>query len=154
MEEGSVITEEMRAAVGVESEPSFYEIEKEPIRRWAEAIGDSNPLYHDEEYAQKKGYRSIITPPAFVGQYAFPVKAGTSRRYFATSLTRNLNGGNEYELFAPAQAGDTLVATSKLAEIFERKGKFGTMLFTISETTFKNQNDELVAKVRYTGISY
>jgi len=154
MEEGSVITDEMRAAVGVESEPSFYEIEKEPIRRWAESIGDSNPLYRDEEYARKKGYRSIIAPPGFVGQYAFPVKSGGSKRYFTTPLVRNLNGGNEYEMFAPVQAGDKLSATSKLADIYERKGKFGTMLFTIMETTFKNQNDELVAKVRYTGISY
>lgn len=154
MAEESVITDEMKAAIGVESEPSVYEVEKEPIRRWAQAIGDPNPLYHDEEYARSKGYRSIVAPPGFIAQYAFPVKAGTSARRFRSPFTRNLNGGNEYELVKPVQAGDTITATSKLAEIRERSGRMGPMLIIISETTYKNQDGEVVAKARGTGISY
>jgi len=41
MTQGSVITDEMRKAIGVESEPTIVLIEKEPIRRFAEAIGGS-----------------------------------------------------------------------------------------------------------------
>jgi acyl dehydratase len=155
MAEESVITDEMRAAIDVESEPSIYEIEKEPIRRWADSIGDSNPLYHDEAYARSKGYRSIIAPPGFIAQYAFPVKAGGGgRRNFRNPFTRMLNGGNEYELFKPVQAGDTISATSKIAELRERPGRMGPMLFIISETTYKNQDGDIVAKARGTGISY
>ena len=154
MAEDSVITDEMKSMIGVESEPSVFEIEKEPIRRWAEAIGDLNPLYHDEEYAKKKGYRSIIAPPGFIAQYAYPVKVGQARVRFSSPFTRMLNGGNEYEFFEPIQAGDVLTATSKLAELFERDGRLGKMLFIINETSFKNQNGEVVAKARGTGISY
>ena len=151
----SVITDEMKAAVGVESEPSVYEIERSSIRRWAEAIGDDNPLYRDEEYARSKGYRSIVAPPGFIAQYAFPVKAGGGgRRGFNSPFSRNLNGGNEYEFFKPVQAGDTITSTSKLAQLFERDGRMGKMLFSISETTYKNQDGETVAKARGTGISY
>ena len=154
MAQDSVITDEMRAAVGVESEPSVFEIEKEPIRRWAEAIGDPNPLYHDEEYAKNKGYRSLVAPPAFIAQYAYPTKVGGGRRTIKSPFTRNLNGGNEYEFYGTVQAGDTITATTKLADIFEREGRLGKMLFVIYETTFKNQNGEVVAKSRNTGISY
>ncbi len=154
MTEDSVITDEMKAAIGVESEPSVYEIEKEPIRRWAESIGDSNPLYRDEEYARSKGYRSIIAPPGFMAQYAFPVKAGGGGRSFRSPFTRMLNGGNDYEFFKPIQSGDTISATNKLAEIRERTGGMGKMLIIINETTFKNQDGEIVAKARSTGISY
>ena len=154
MAEDSVITDEMKSMVGVESEASVFEIEKEPIRRWAEAIGDSNPLYHDEEYAKKKGYRSIIAPPGFIAQYAYPVKAGQGRVRFSSPFTRMLNGGNEYEFFEPIQAGDVLTATSKLAELYERDGRLGKMLFIINETNFKNQNGKVVARARGTGISY
>ena len=155
MTQDSVITDEMRAAIGVESEPSVYEIEKAPIRRWAEAIGDPNPLYRDEEYAKSKGYRSIIAPPGFMAQYAYPVKAGGGgRRSFRSPFTRMLNGGNEYEFFKPVQAGDTIASTSKLAELRERDTSLGKTLFIISETTFKNQDGEVVAKARGTGISY
>lgn len=154
MADDSVITDEMKAVIGVESEPSVYEIERSSIRRWAEAIGDTNPLYRDEEYARSKGYRSLVAPPGFMAQYAFPVKVGGGRRGFRSPFARNLNGGNEYEFFKSIQAGDTITATSKLAELFERDGRMGKMLFSISETTYKNQDGEIVAKARATGISY
>ncbi|HEY90412.1 MAG TPA: MaoC family dehydratase [Dehalococcoidia bacterium] len=154
MTEESVITDEMKAVIGVESEPSVYEIERSAIRRWAEAIGDPNPLYNDEEYAKSKGFRSLIAPPGFMGQYAFPVKVGGGARSFKSPFTRNLNGGSEYEFLKPIQAGDTITSTSKIADIRERKGKMGTMLIITSETTYKNQDGEVVAKARGTGISY
>lgn len=153
MSQSLVITDEMRSLLGVESEPSVYEIEKEPIRRWAEAIGNLNPLYHDEEYARSKGYRSLLAPPAFIGNYDFPIKA-SRRRSLGDISTRNLNGGNEYEFFKPAQAGDVLMATSKLVQLYEREGRLGKMIFMVYEDTYKNQENELVAKARWTGIAY
>ena len=65
-----------------------------------------------------------------------------------------LNGGNEYEFFKPIQAGDIISATNKISDLRERAGRLGKMLFIISETTFKNQDGEIVAKARSTGISY
>lgn len=155
MAEDSIITDEMKAAIGVESEPSVYEIEKEPIRRWADSIGDPNPLYHDEEYAKSQGYRSLVAPPGFLGNYAYPIKAGAGpRRGFRSPFTRVLNGGNEYDFIKPVQAGDTITATSRLAELREREGRLGKMLFIINETVYKNQDGEIVARSRGTGISY
>jgi len=150
----SVITDEMKAAIGVESEPTVYEIERSSIRRWAESIGDSNPLYTDEAYAKSKGYRSLVAPPGFIAQYAFPVKVGGGGGGFKSPFSRNLNGGNEYEFFNPIQAGDTISATRKLASLKERSGKMGTMLIVVMETTYTNQDGEVVAKARGTGISY
>lgn len=150
----SVITEEMRNAIGVESEPSVYEIEKEPIRRWAESIGDANPLYRDEAYAQKQGYRSIIAPPGFIAQYAFPTKFGMPRATFKRPFTRNLNGGNEYDFLKPICAGDVISSTTKVSDMRERDGRMGKMLIITMETTYKNQDGEIVAKSRGTGISY
>ena len=150
----SVITEEMRNAIGVESDPSVYEIEKEPIRRWAESLGDPNPLYRDEEYAKKQGYSGLVAPTAFIAQYAFPVKYGQRRASFKMPFARNLNGGNEYEFFKPICSGDTITSTTKVADMKERDGKMGKMLFVIIKNTYKNQDGEVVAKARNTGISY
>ena len=41
-----------------------------------------------------------------------------------------------------------------LAELRERDGRMGKMLIAISEQTFRNQDGEIVAKSRSTGISY
>lgn len=156
MTEESIITDEMRQAINIEGEASVYEIEKEPIRRWAEAIGDPNPLYHDEAYAKSRGFRSLVAPPGFMGQYAFAVKRGKPapmpqpKRRFTTRL----NGGSEYEFFKPIQAGDVITSTSKVVDLFERKGRLGPMMFTVRETTYKNQDGEIVLKTRGTGIAY
>ena len=156
MANDSVITDEMRKLIGIESKPSVYEIQKEPIRRWAEAIGDANPLYHDEEYARKSRFGEIVAPPGMVNNYLFPVKVGGPPPQVKSPFWRQLNGGNEYEFLKPIKAGDVLTSTTKLVDLQERQGRpgIGHMLFQVIETTFKNQNGEVVAKTRNTGITY
>jgi len=72
MTEESVITEELRNMVGVEAEPEVFEVEKGHIRRFAEAVGDPNPLWQDEADARKSRYGSIIAPPMMVLAFAQP----------------------------------------------------------------------------------
>ncbi len=59
MAEEPLITEEMRAAVGVESEPWTLEVDKTMVRMFARAVGYTDPLFYDEAFAQSKGYRSL-----------------------------------------------------------------------------------------------
>ena len=42
-----------------------YEVGREKIREFAEAIGDSNPAYLDPAAAQKLGHPDVIAPPTF-----------------------------------------------------------------------------------------
>ena len=69
-------------------------------------------------------------------------------------LKRILNGGTEIEYFGDICAGDVLTARSKIADFQERKGSIGTMLITVTETTYTNQDGKLVASMRGTGIQY
>lgn len=36
------------------------------IRRWCEAMGDANPLYHDAQAARAAGFGGIVAPPAML----------------------------------------------------------------------------------------
>ena len=65
-----------------------------------------------------------------------------------------MNGGNEYELFQPVQAGDVLSITSRIGDMYEREGRVGKMLFTVSETVCRNLKGEIVLIIRSTGIRY
>ena len=58
-----MIPEEMKQCIGMIDPPAVYEVEKGSVRRYAEAVGDDNPLYRDEEYAAATKYRGIIAPP-------------------------------------------------------------------------------------------
>jgi len=63
---GKNISEDLINAIGTESSPLENDIEKGAIRRFAEAIEDSNPIYTDENYAKKLNYRNIVAPPTFL----------------------------------------------------------------------------------------
>ena len=70
MAEESVISEEMKKMIGVEAEPIVLEVEKGHIRRFAQAVGDPNPLWQDKAYASKARYGNIIAPPTFLQDWA------------------------------------------------------------------------------------
>jgi len=153
----SVITEEMRAAIGVESEPIVVEVDKAACRLFARALGYSDLLYYDEDFAKAKGYRSILAPPCFLGQPVFgPDRSdpfwGSYFRFRA--YKRLLNGGTDVEYFDTICAGDELTLTSKLADLRERVGSLGPMLITVTEWTYRNHEGKLVAILRGTGIQY
>lgn len=154
MAENSMITPELKAAVGVESEPSVFEIEKEAIRRWAEAIGDPNPLHYDEGYARGLGYRSLVAPPAFIPHYHYPLKRGKVKAAVNSPYSRNLAGGDEIEVYRPLQAGDTVYTTSKLVEIIEKESRLGKMILLVSETYIRDAAGVLLSKARHTEITY
>ena len=45
-------------------------------------------------------------------------------------------------------AGDSLTASSHLKEVYPKTGRSGTMVFVVWETTFRNQNGQVVADVQ------
>jgi len=150
MAQESVITPEMRAAVGVESEPYTNEIEKGAIVKFARAIGDANPIYTDEEAARRSRYGGLVAPPTFFRSLrSGPMKVDVKSPYPA-----NLDGGSEWEYYEPTRPGDRITVTHKISNIFERPGRLGNMLFIQRETKYVNQFGTTVAIQRTTGISY
>ena len=156
----SVITEEMRAAIGVEGEPYTLEVDKTSVRMFARAVGYTDPVFYDEEFAKSKGYRSLPAPPHYLGTPIFNPAASDAtfggprgRQRYQSPFRRRLNGGTDIEYFDTICAGDVLQATSKVSDIQERKGSIGTMLITITETTYR-RDGKVVAISRGTGIQY
>ena len=157
MTEASAITAEMRAAIGKEWEPVTVEVDKTAVRMFARAVGYTDLIYYDEEYAKSKGYRSLPCPMGFVGHPIHRPDRSSRPAYvmpFKTSYKRVLNGGTDFEYYEPICAGDVLTATTKVVDMTERTGGMGPMLFITSDTIYKNQQGRAVAKFRGTLIQY
>ena len=150
MTQESAITDEMRAAIGVESEPYTNEVEKGAIIKFARAIGDTNPIYNDEDAARKSRYGGIVAPPTFFRS----MRSGAMKVDVSSPYSANLDGGSEWEYFEPARPGDRITVTTMISNIFERPGRLGNMLFIQRETKYANQFGNTVAIQRTTGISY
>lgn len=155
----SLITDEMRARIGVESEPVTLEIDKTSVRMFARAVGYTDPVYYDEEAAKAAGYRGLPAPPGYLGTPVYdpnrrgerPAQLGMEPR---RPLKRMLNGGTDVEYLADVCAGDVLTSTSAVASIEERQGRLGEMLITTTRTTYRNEAGETVAIMTGTGIRY
>jgi acyl dehydratase len=153
-QEESAITEEMRASIGKEGPPVTLEVEKTGIRMFARAVGYTDPIFYDEEYAKSKGHRSLVAPPAFLGTPIFNPRSAAAATQ-GTPRGRALNGGNEYEYTGiEICAGDVLTAVSKTVSIDERKSSLGRLIITRRETTYTNQNGEVVCRAYGTGLQY
>ena len=150
MSQESVITPQMHDAIGVESDPLTHDVEKGAIIKFAEAIGDPNPLFNDEQAARSTRYGGLIAPPTFL-RFLPP---GQMKVEVRSPYPAALDGGSEWEYFEPVRPGDRITVTVKIAEMIEREGRLGKMLFIVRETKYVNHYGSVVALQRSTGISY
>ena len=150
-----MVPDELKGYIGKIDPPHVREVERGAIRRYADAVGNDNPLYYDEEYAGESRYGSIISPPGFFGWSAQSVPqsegiVGLMMAMINAGYAGILDGGMAYDFYLPVRAGDILIASPKVADVTEREGKTGPMMICNFETTYLNQNGDLVAKAYQT----
>lgn len=150
MAEPPVITPEMRAAVGVESEPRTWDIERGAVEKFADAIGDASALYTDPHAARNTPVGTQIAPPTFLRL----LKPGSHRAVYDQPLPNIVDGGSEYAFHEPIRVGDTITVTVALVDLFEKSGRLGPMLFRVHEIRYVNQFGDLAATQRTTSINY
>ncbi len=144
------VTEEVKKQIGMESESRTAEIERGAIRRFAEAVGDSNPIFNDEAAARHTPFGGMIAPPTFCRS----ISAAIPDIKLNMPQFRGLDGGSEWEYFEPIRVGDRITVVSKVADLRESAGKLGPMVFITIETSYTNQFGQVCAIQRATGIRY
>ncbi|MFD3355643.1 FAS1-like dehydratase domain-containing protein [Streptomyces fradiae] len=95
-----------------------YEVGREKIREFAEAIGDANPVYTDAEAAKALGYPDVIAPPTFV--FAITFKAAgqvIADPQLGLDYSRVVHGDQKFAYSRPVRAGDRLTVTSTIEAV-------------------------------------
>ena len=144
------IFDKLKSFIGYETEVTEDDpIEAGMIRRFAQAIGDDNRLYYDEEYAHKGGFTSIIAPPTFVFEWKHSeaLRADETGAYIADYRLppRFVRAGNEYEFINPLCPGDIITTKSKIKDVYQKQRASGeTMVFIVSESTYINQRQAIL----------
>ena len=134
-----------RSLYGVEHKAGPFEITNEIIDQSNRSVGEAGPAFRSDEKAKEAGYRGRIAPPTLccllVRQVSLPdvkVKFGRTQ----------MHAGQRVEPKAPVYAGDQLTASSHLKDVYAKTGRSGTMVFVVWETTFTNQDGQVVAEVQ------
>lgn len=131
------VVDRLRALIGTAAPPVSATVEAGHLKRFAEAIGDPNPRWHDEA---PPTYLVALMPPSMHLAEAEGYGKGW------------LNGGNRFEYREPVRAGDRITATGRVADVYEKTGSSGSLLFIIFETEYVNQHGQTVARLRGTAI--
>ncbi len=138
-----------KSLIGREGEPVVHEVEKGAIRRFAEALGDPNPIYVDELAAKAAGYPSLVAPPTF----PIALVANDRFRHSLDLGTRSmLHGDQQLEYARPVFAGDRITVTSRVADVQEKAGASGPMDVLAIEDEGRDDKGELVFRARATWI--
>ena len=131
------VIDRLRARIGIDGPAMTARVEAGHVRRFVEAIGDLNPRWQKE------------TPPTFLVALAPAAYHLAEAEEYGKGW---LNGGNRFEYFVPVQVGDEITARGRIADIYEKEGSSGNLLFIIFETDYTNQKGDLVARLRGTAI--
>lgn len=155
----SLIPDETRAMIGeLLSAPVSETISALRTQQFAHAVEDLNPIYFDEEAARAAGYRTLVAPPTYLNYVVAanqPVSEMRTDGLFrgggpriALNVKRVMFGGNEWDFLAPAYVGDTITVETRLRGLEQKEGGSGPFVLQTVETTYTNQEGDVVARSR------
>ncbi len=128
------------------------EATRDNIKNFADAVGDANPLWINEEYAVKSRFGGITAPPTFL----YNVNHGSGPALTSPGLPPRrdlalLYAGAELEFCRPIRLGDEFTVKGKSVGIERKQSKsLGPMLFATGEAHYYNQRQELLGIIRTT----
>src|SRR5207244_1903252 len=94
-------------AIGKEWPAASFEVEAERIDRYADAVGEGNPVHHDAEAAKAAGFRDLVAPPMFCVVYSAPAMGpAILDPEVGINLPAMVHGSQEFEWGEPVCAGD------------------------------------------------
>ena len=124
------VIDRWRSLVGESSrEPVANLIERGAVRKFAEAIGDPNPLYVDETAAKGSRYGALIAPPTFprtleygqIRDMGWPDAGMIHGEHHVSYTTR------------PLLVGEELLCYTKLEDYYEKESRGGLLGFIVME---------------------
>jgi acyl dehydratase len=131
--------------LGKEFDRYTYNVTKEEIVEFAQSIGATNPLYLDEAYARTTPYGSLIAPPTFCIVFRSYARLPDLKLSYGK---RGFDGGKECTFLEPIRPGDAITGVDRIAQVYEKTGRSGNMIFVVRESELTNQHGAKVAIVR------
>ncbi|MBI3250151.1 MAG: MaoC family dehydratase N-terminal domain-containing protein [Deltaproteobacteria bacterium] len=133
------------AQIGQEVLIATVTVTADDIRKFAEAVGDLNPLYLDADAARAAGYPNVIAPPLF----CMKMRGGRMRPDVPLEPGyASLHAGQDLEFVDEICAGQTYTITAKVAEAYEKTGRSGPMGIVVREVAIKDATGRVAVTLR------
>ena len=114
-------------------------VDRDRMLEWASTCGETDPRFIDPDH------------PDFQASTAFPTHVNATRMlpeaFPQFGSGRGIDGGKSIVWYRPMRAGDRLNATVQIADVYDKTGRSGTMVFIVNRMTFSDAQGRLVATV-------
>jgi acyl dehydratase len=132
-----------RSILGKEFVLGTFQVTEEMIQAFAHAVGETSPQYVDPEVAKQTASGGLIAPPIFYDVFRADQIPDPKVKFGKVTF----NAGQRCEFHTPIRPGDTITMKTRITDVYEKTGRTGKMVFVVRETTYENQNGEMVAVV-------
>jgi len=146
-----------------------FPVEATHIMMFARAIGDTNPVYENQEAAKKTALGTMIAPPTFpqaVAQFnpTYHLRPKPGEKWFGSAKgpsgiegkppsSGGLHAEQHFEYHRQLKPGDVLTVEEKPGKTWEKESKrAGKLIFTERVLEYRDQNGELVVTARGVGV--
>jgi acyl dehydratase len=129
--------------IGARSAPVRNVIEAGAVRRFAEAIGDPDPIFLDDEYAGRTRWGRRIAPPTFSRVLDYGAIEGL--RLPASGI---IHGEQSYRYSRPLFVGEEVACHTLFADTFRKRGREGELTFLVFERAAESLDGEAIMRTR------
>lgn len=124
-----------------------YEVGREKIREFVEAIEERHVIHSDRDAAREAGFRDVVAPPMFCVVYTQrSLWPAIEDPEVGIDLTKMLHVGQDFRWSEPVCAGDVITTETQLAGV-EKGKKRATYTF---ESRAENDRGEETVQATWT----
>ncbi|WP_144209660.1 FAS1-like dehydratase domain-containing protein [Mycobacterium tilburgii] len=103
--------------------PDYFEVGREKIREFAEAVKDDHPSHFSEEEAAKVGYSAVVAPLTFLAIAGRRVQLDIFTKFsIPINIARVLHRDQQFRFHRPILAHDKLYFDTYLNSVIESHG--------------------------------
>jgi len=154
-----------RDEIGTVWEYEIGEVTRKQVRRYARAVEDDNPLFHDVEYAVAEGFDDLVVPPNFLPAIIDPGKGVPANQLREDGLDPSrypidippkamlMGGGQKLTFDRYLTAGTSIVVNERFDDIYQKEGSsMGLLTFLEMSTEYLTVAGDCAIKCEKTTI--
>ncbi|MFC0298170.1 MaoC family dehydratase N-terminal domain-containing protein [Geobacillus jurassicus] len=114
-------------------------VERGAVKKFAEAVGDPNPIYWDEETGKRSRYGRNIAPPTFPRVFDYGVIEGL------TLPSKGLiHGEQRFHYERPLFVGEELYCYAEVKDYYEKQSSMGLLGFLVIANNGEDADGNLI----------
>jgi hydroxyacyl-ACP dehydratase HTD2-like protein with hotdog domain len=136
-----------RHHIGLTTAPSRVRVDPWRVKLFCQAIGETDPVFHDEASARAAGLRACTVPPTFLKALESDhCSSAALLGQLKAPLERVLHAEQTFTYRSPVFVGDDVEISRRISDIHDKRG--GALTFIVVETRYLVRGEEAASSVQ------